>query len=73
VTINLRDGRTVQYTATIQRGHAKNPLTENEVEEKFRSNATVMISQERAEETIACVRNLENLANVGELTKLLVP
>ena len=73
VAIKLKDGRTVQYTATIQKGHAKNPLTEDEVEEKFRSNASVMISQEQAQETIACVRRLEKLGNVRELTKLLVP
>jgi hypothetical protein len=32
-----------------------------------------MISQDRAEEIIACVRTLEKLGNVRELTKLLVP
>ena len=72
VAMKLKDGRTVQYTATIQKGHAKNPLTENEVEEKFRSNASVMISQDQAEEIIACVHSLEKLGNVRELTKLLV-
>jgi 2-methylcitrate dehydratase PrpD len=73
VTMKLKDGRTVQYTATIQKGHAKNPLTEDEVKEKFRSNASVMLSQNQTEEIIACVRGLEKLGNVRELTKLMVP
>ncbi|MGH7845804.1 MAG: MmgE/PrpD family protein [Candidatus Binatia bacterium] len=73
VAVTLKDGRKVQYTATIQKGHAKNPLTDEEVTEKFRSNAAVMVSQGRAEEIIACVRSLEQLGNVRELTKLLVP
>jgi len=73
VTIELKDGRKVQYTATIQRGHAKNPLSEDEVLEKFRSNATVVISKDQSEKVIACVRSLETLSNVGELAKLLVP
>jgi 2-methylcitrate dehydratase PrpD len=73
VTMKLKDGRTVQYTATIQKGHAKNPLTEHEVEEKFRSNASVMLSQNQLEQTIACVRSLEKLGNLRELTQLLVP
>jgi hypothetical protein len=33
----------------------------------------VMISQDQAEEIIVCVRRLEKLGNVRELTKLLVP
>ena len=73
VTIELTDGRKVQYTATIQKGHAKNPLTEDEVLEKFRSNITVMIPKEQGEEIIACVRSLETLGNLRELTKLTVP
>jgi 2-methylcitrate dehydratase PrpD len=73
VTIELKDGRKFAYTATIQKGHAKNPLTEDEVLDKFRSNITVMISKERGEEIIACVRALDTLGNLGELTKLMVP
>ena len=72
VTIELKDGRKFEYTATIQKGHAKNPLTEDEVLEKFRSNITVMIAKEQGEEIIARVRSLETLGNVRELTKLLV-
>jgi len=72
VTIELTDGRKFQHTATIQKGHCKNPLTEDEVLDKFRSNVTVKISKEQGEEIAACVRRLETLADVRELTKLLV-
>jgi len=72
VTIELKDGRKVQYTATIQKGHTKNPLTEDEVLGKFRSNIKGMISKERGEELIAYVRRLETLSNVRDLTNLLV-
>ena len=71
VTILLTDGQKVQYTATIQKGHCKNPLTEAEVLEKFRSNVTVRIPKDQGEKIIACVRRLETLDNVRELTKLL--
>ena len=73
VMIELKDGRKFQYTATIQKGHTKNPLTEDEVLEKFRSNVKDMIPKERGEEIIACVRKLETLSNVRQLTKLLAP
>lgn len=72
VTIELTDGRKFQYTATIQKGHCKNPLSEDEVLEKFRSNVTVRISQDQGEKIIACVRRLETLDNLRDLTKLLV-
>jgi 2-methylcitrate dehydratase PrpD len=73
VTIALKDGRKFAHTATIQKGHAKNPLTEDEVLEKLRSNVVERISRERGEEIIARVRSLETLGNVRELTKLMVP
>jgi 2-methylcitrate dehydratase PrpD len=73
VAIELKDGRKFQYTATIEKGHAKNPLTEDEVLAKFRDNIKERVSQERGEELIACVRGLDSLGNVRELTKLLVP
>jgi 2-methylcitrate dehydratase PrpD len=73
VAIELRNGTKFQYAATVQKGHAKNPLTEDEVVEKFRSNSTVVISKQQDEEIIACVRGLGKLSNVRELTKLMVP
>jgi 2-methylcitrate dehydratase PrpD len=73
VIIELKDGSKVQYTATIQKGHAKNPLTEDEVLEKFRSNITVRIAKEQGEAIINCVRNLETLDNVRDLTRFMVP
>jgi len=73
VTITLKDGRKVQHTATIPKGHTKNPLTEDEVLEKFRSNAKTTISKEKAEALIARVFKLETLSDLGELTALLVP
>ena len=61
----------MQYTATIQKGHAKNPLTEEEVLAKFRDNVKEMIFSEKGNEIIACVRSLETVSNVRELTRLL--
>jgi 2-methylcitrate dehydratase PrpD len=72
ITIELNDGRRFQYTATIQKGHAKNPLTEDEVLGKFRDNVKETIPPEKAQEIIACVDKLEEIANVRELTKLLL-
>ena len=71
ITIELKDGRRFQHTATIQKGHAKNPLTENEVLEKFRDNVKDKINRNRADEIIACVRTLESVNDVKELANFL--
>jgi len=71
VTIALKDGRKFQHTATVQKGHTKNPLTEAEVLSKFRDNAAETISDAKCAEIIACVRRLETIINVRELTQLL--
>jgi len=71
VTIELNDGTKVSYTATIAKGHPDNPLSEEEVFDKFRSNVKSVLSHERSEALIASVSHLETLRDVHELTELL--
>ncbi|MBI4528956.1 MAG: MmgE/PrpD family protein [Deltaproteobacteria bacterium] len=73
VAIELNDGRRFQYIARIQKGHPQNPLTEPEVLEKFFGNIKGIIPEAQGERLMRCVRNLESLGNVRELTKLLAP
>jgi 2-methylcitrate dehydratase PrpD len=72
VSVELKDGRRFSYTATIAKGHPENPMTEEEVLDKFRSNAKQVLSQQRVEEVIANMRNLEAVNHVKELIDLLV-
>jgi 2-methylcitrate dehydratase PrpD len=71
IAIELKDGNKFQYTATIPKGHARNPLAEDEVFEKFRDNVKEMVPPKRAEEIITCVLGLETVSNVKELARLL--
>jgi 2-methylcitrate dehydratase PrpD len=71
VTVELKDGKRFTHTATIAKGHPQNPMTEEEVLDKFRSNAKQVLSAESSEAVIAKMRNLETVANVKELVKLL--
>jgi 2-methylcitrate dehydratase PrpD len=71
ITMSLWTVRECKYTATIQKGHAKNPLTEEEVLAKFRDNVKEGFSRERGDDIIACVRSLETVSNVNQLTRLL--
>ena len=71
VTVELKNGTRFTYTARIAKGHPENPMTEEEVLEKFRSNAKQVLSPQRSEAVIVKMRNLETVDNVKELVALL--
>jgi len=73
VSVELKNGTRHSYTAKVAKGDPRNPMTEQEVGEKFRGNATLAISSEQAEKLIVALRSLEGLQNVGEIARLLVP
>jgi 2-methylcitrate dehydratase PrpD len=71
VSVELKNGSRFTYTAKIAKGHPENPMTEEEVLNKFRSNAKQVLSPEKSEAVIAKMRNLESVGNVKELVALL--
>jgi 2-methylcitrate dehydratase PrpD len=73
ITVELKDGVRHSFTARIAKGDPRNPMTETEVIEKFRSNAKRIISDEQAEKVTFLVQNLEAVDNLRELVGLLVP
>ena len=73
VSVELKDGTRFAYTATVAKGHPENPMTEEEVLSKFRSNAKSVISEKQSEQLISAVRKMEVLSNVRKLTDLLRP
>jgi 2-methylcitrate dehydratase len=54
------------------KGHAKNPLNDSEVEEKFFALVEPAIGQKRAKKIVDLVWKLDQAENVGELMKALV-
>jgi len=73
VTVELKNGTRLTHTATIPKGHPENPLTEEEVLEKFRSNVKTIIAEKQSDELISAVLKLEAMNNVRNLTGLLRP
>jgi 2-methylcitrate dehydratase PrpD len=73
VSVELKDGARFTYTATVPKGHPKNPMTDQEVLDKFRNNAKSVISPQRSEELVAAMQNLETFADVRMLVDLLRP
>jgi 2-methylcitrate dehydratase PrpD len=73
VSVELKSGTRFTHTATIPKGHPENPLTEEEVLDKFRSNVKTIIAEKQSEELISAVLKLEAMDNVRNLTGLLRP
>jgi 2-methylcitrate dehydratase PrpD len=71
VCVELKDGRRFSYTARIAKGHPDNPMTEEEVLNKFRTNAKQVLSPQKSEAVIAKMRKLDAVDNVKELVELL--
>jgi 2-methylcitrate dehydratase len=73
VSVELANGKRLTHTATIAKGDPRNPMTEEEVLEKFRSNARTVVSDGQCEELLTTVKNLEKLDNVRKVVGLLTP
>ncbi len=74
LTITLDDGRQLVNEVEFPRGHAQNPMTDAEVEKKFRSMVEPRYGKEKAEKILAACWRLEQLpaGAAGELIRLFV-
>jgi 2-methylcitrate dehydratase len=71
LTITLDEGRQLVKEVEFPRGHARNPMTDAEVEHKFRVMVEPRYGKERAQRILDACWRLEQLASAGELVKLL--
>ena len=72
IDIRLKDGRTISGQADFGKGSPANPMSYDEVAEKFAGCAAFADWDEgRATQVVAMVRNLEALESVRDLTALL--
>ena len=69
--IALSDGRVLTREVTYPRGHARNPMTDAEVEAKYFRLAERALPRSQAERIRDLVWRLEALPEVGELTEAL--
>jgi 2-methylcitrate dehydratase PrpD len=73
VTVEMKNGARFSHTARIAKGDPRNPMTEAEVLEKFRSNAQSVLSEAQAGKLAAMVRGLEAVSDLRQVTALLTP
>jgi 2-methylcitrate dehydratase PrpD len=71
MTVKLRDGRTFERHEEYPKGQPENPLTHDELEEKFRRLAGSVIPRRAVEEVVRLTKALDGLADVGSIAPLL--
>ena len=73
VAITLKDGRRLERRVDQAKGQPQNPLTEAELETKFRDCAARVLPLDRIEPVLTAVRALETVADVSVVSRLLNP
>ncbi|MEM2211438.1 MAG: MmgE/PrpD family protein [Nitrososphaerales archaeon] len=73
VRVRLRDGRVLENISDKAKGHPQNPLSEKDLNEKFKECASVCLDESKIERAINLVKRLETLGNVKELVEVLTP
>lgn len=70
ITLTLKSGKTLIREVEFPRGHAMNPMTDAEVEAKFRRLFEPRYGKDRADQVLGICWNLETLTEPGELIRL---
>ena len=71
--MRLENGETREARVSHNRGGPENPLSDEELETKFQTNATRVLSGEGAEVLRKALQNFGNLDHAGEITRLAQP
>ena len=72
IAVTTTDGRRMAAETSHPKGHYRNPLTDGEVEAKFRGLASGALRAEGCDRVLAEVWNVENAATLDELFESLV-
>ena len=70
IAITTKSGARYVEEGSYPKGHAKNPMSDAEVEQKFRKLCQGIVSSGRCESILNSVRALEGTQDIGELLEL---
>ncbi|MEM3112279.1 MAG: MmgE/PrpD family protein [Candidatus Anstonellales archaeon] len=70
--ITTREGKKYSKRVDYPRGHAKNPMTDEEIIQKFKKMAQKVMGQSQMNQLIDTVFNLDRLENINELIRLMI-
>jgi len=68
--VTTQSGQTHSRKVTYPRGHARNPMSDAEVEEKFRRLAAQVLPEDRIARALETLWHLEDVTDIGELMRL---
>jgi 2-methylcitrate dehydratase len=71
VVVTMKDGSRHECEVEFPRGHARNPMTDAEVEHKFRTLVEPRYGQAKATQVLAACWSLEKLVSPGQLVQML--
>ena len=71
IHLETKDGRVLKHREQINRGATENPLSDDDIKAKFFGNATLTVSQQRAEELLDIVMTIENESDLNRLSDAL--
>ncbi|HUK09627.1 MAG TPA: MmgE/PrpD family protein [Stellaceae bacterium] len=69
----LADGRRFERQVQFAKGAPENPLSDAELAEKVASLVTPVLGGTRCRQLVACVSRLEDMRDLRDLTRLLIP
>ncbi|MBI2400892.1 MAG: MmgE/PrpD family protein, partial [Deltaproteobacteria bacterium] len=70
VEVRLKSGKHITAEMIYPKGHPKNPMTDHEVEEKFKALGAWAITGKKADEILSKIWALEKMADIKELMRL---
>ena len=71
IRLETKDGRTLEHREQINRGATENPLSDDDIKAKYFGNATLTISEERAQALLDIVMNIEQEPDLNRLSAAL--
>ncbi|MGD9322087.1 MAG: MmgE/PrpD family protein [Desulfobacteraceae bacterium] len=73
VEIQLKDGSQISERVDYPKGDPANPVSWEEVKDKFRTQAQRVLSRRQIDEAISTIEDVEKVDAIGSITALLVP
>jgi 2-methylcitrate dehydratase PrpD len=73
VTVKLKDGRSITEKVDHATGAPENPLSDSQLEDKFRNLVGRVLSKDQGEKLLATLWDIDKVENVGEIMVLARP
>jgi 2-methylcitrate dehydratase PrpD len=71
IAVKMKDGTIYRGSLEAPKGDPANPMSFDEIEEKFRNNARLAIPKKNMELVIELIKNFESLSGIEEIVALL--